>query len=168
MSEPAQPVGAAIALGSNLGDREAALENALRRLRATPGLAVERVSAFIQTPALTLPGSDAQPDYLNAAAVLETTLPPRKLLEVLLEIERHVGRDRASEPRWGARVLDLDLLLYGDRVIDEPGLIVPHPRLHERDFVLEPLAEIWPDALHPTLNSTVRHLASALQSRTSG
>jgi len=162
VSPPSPPVRAAIALGSNLGDRVAALRGALGALDALDGVALERVSAFLETPALTLPGSPPQPGYLNAAATLRTTLPPRDLLGAMLAIERDAGRDRSVEPRWGPRVLDLDLLLYADRVIDEPGLVVPHPRLRERRFVLEPLAEIWPEARLPGASATVREMLEAL------
>ena len=91
-----------------------------------------------------------QPDFVNAAALLETTLAPRALLDALLAIERAHGRERAADgTRWGPRTLDLDLLLHGDLVIDEPGLVVPHPQLHARAFVLVPLAEVAPDAVVP-------------------
>jgi len=153
---------AAVGLGSNLGDRSAMLARAERELRATPGIDDLRVSEAVETPALTIPGTPSQPDYLNAAAAFATTLSARALLGRLLEIERSAGRDRASEPRWGARVLDLDLLLYGDAVIDEEGLSVPHPRMHERGFVLRPLAGVCPGAVHPALGVTVRELLGRL------
>ena len=142
-----------IGLGSNLGNREAALRSALEALGGMPGIRVVRVSAFIETaPA----GGPPQPSYLNAAAEIETDLPPHRILECLLEIESRLGRVRAE--RWGPRVIDLDLLLREDTVLNEPDLIVPHPRMHERRFVLEPLAEIAPDAVHPVLHRTVREL----------
>lgn len=156
------PVLAAIALGANLGDRESNLRFAVRRLRDAPGVSDVVMSGVIQTPALTLPGAAPQPDYLNAAATLRTTLSSRELLDLLLGIEREAGRDRSTEPRWGARVLDLDLLLFGERVIEEEGLTVPHPRLHERDFVLRPLAEIAPELRHPRLKASVRELLDRL------
>ncbi len=161
-------VTAAIGVGSNLGDRSAMLALAERELRAMPGVRSLVMSAPVEIPALTLAGSPPQPDYLNAAAAVETTLPARALLNRLLEIERLAGRDRAGEPRWGARVLDLDLLLYGDAVIDEPGLSVPHPRMHERRFVLDPLAEVCPDALHPIEGVSVRVLLARLGAGTIG
>jgi 2-amino-4-hydroxy-6-hydroxymethyldihydropteridine diphosphokinase len=95
---------------------------------------------------------------LNAVAEVETELPPRDLLELLLEVEGRLGRTRAG-PRWGPRAIDLDLLLYGDETIDEPGLTVPHPRLHERAFVLEPLCDLAPRLVHPVLGQSVEELA---------
>ncbi len=130
-----------LGLGSNLGDREAALRSALELL----GEDVVAVSSFRETDPV---GYLDQPRFLNAAAALETELEPRALLERLLEVERELGRTRDG-PRFGPRTIDLDLLLYGDRVIDEPGLVVPHPRLAERRFVLEPLAELDPDLVVP-------------------
>lgn len=150
---------AAIGLGSNLGDRAATLASAVRVLETIPGTRVERVSEVIETAPW---GPIAQPAYLNACVVVRTTRPARALLGSLLEIERHHGRDRAREVRWGPRVLDLDLLLHGDAIIDEPGLTVPHPRLHEREFVLVPLAMIAPDWVVPTLGRNVRDLLAAL------
>ena len=123
-----------------------------------PGTQLLRVSRRYRTPAW---GMVAQPDFLNAVALLETELPARGLLEALLAIERAHGRDRASETRWGPRTLDLDLLLYGDAVIDEPGLRVPHPHLHERAFALRPMLEIAPDAAIPG-HGLVRELPAAM------
>ena len=130
-------VRAYIGLGSNLGDREATLRRALDLL----GDEVVAVSSFRETEPV---GYLDQPRFLNAAAALDTELAPRALLDRLLEVERELGRTREG-PRFGPRTIDLDLLLYGDRTIDEPGLTVPHPRLAERLFVLEPLAELDPD-----------------------
>ena len=138
------PIRACIGLGGNIGDVAAALRGALAALDMLPGTRLLRASRFYCTPAW---GVEAQPDFINAAALLETTLAPRALLDALLEIERAHGRERAADgSRWGPRTLDLDLLLYGDSVIDEPGLIVPHPQLHARAFVLVPLAEVAADA----------------------
>jgi len=130
-----------VGLGSNLGEREVTLRAAVKRLRALPDTEVLNVSSFKDTEPL---GYTDQPRFLNAAAELETGLSARALLGALLELERAFGRDRASAPPMGPRTLDLDLLLYGDQTIDEPLLTVPHPRLHERAFVLEPLAELDP------------------------
>jgi 2-amino-4-hydroxy-6-hydroxymethyldihydropteridine diphosphokinase len=128
-----------IALGANLGDREAAIRAALAELDAAPGVEVAAVSTLIETDPV---GYLDQPRFLNGAAALETTLSPRELLELLLAVEARFGRRREGVPAQGPRTLDLDLLLYGSEQIDEPGLRVPHPRLHERRFVLEPLAEL--------------------------
>jgi 2-amino-4-hydroxy-6-hydroxymethyldihydropteridine diphosphokinase len=130
-----------IGLGSNLGDREVNLREALRRLGELDGIEVAGVSSFRETDPV---GKLDQPRFVNAAAALETSLAPRELLECLLETERLLGRDRVAEERWGPRTVDLDLLLYGAEEIDEPGLAVPHPRLAERAFVLEPLLELDP------------------------
>jgi len=135
-----------IGLGSNLGEREATLREALTRLGELDGVAVVAVSSFRETDPV---GNVDQPRFVNAAAALETSLRPRELLERLLDVERALGRDRAVEERWGPRTLDLDLLLYGGESIDEPGLEVPHPRLAERAFVLEPLLELDPDLRLP-------------------
>src|SRR5580765_6173065 len=134
-------VHAYIGLGSNLGDREGTLRAALGRLRHLQETKVLRVSTLRNTDPV---GNLDQPRFLNGAVQLETTLSARRLLGRLLELERSFGRDRAAAPAKGPRTLDLDLLLYGQDVIDEPGLEVPHPRLHERRFVLEPLVELDP------------------------
>jgi 2-amino-4-hydroxy-6-hydroxymethyldihydropteridine diphosphokinase len=132
-----------IGLGANLGDREANLRAALERLAS---LGVLRVSSFRETDPV---GVTDQPRFVNAVAELETDLAAGALLERLLEIERELGRDRSREERWGPRTIDLDLLLYGDEEIEEPGLTVPHPRLAERRFVLEPLHKLAPDLVLP-------------------
>jgi 2-amino-4-hydroxy-6-hydroxymethyldihydropteridine diphosphokinase len=145
-----------IGLGGNLGDREANLRAGLARLAARADVAVELVSAFIETdPVDCAPG---QPKYLNGTAALKTSLAPRELLRVLLDVERDLGRTRPAGERNAARTLDLDLLLYDDMVLNEPGLQIPHPRMHERRFVLVPLAEIAPGATHPGLRKTVGEL----------
>ena len=135
-----------IGLGANLGDASDTLREAVEALDHREGITVREVSRFYRTPAW---GREDQPDFINAVALLETSLTPRALLERLLAVETEFGRHRPDGERWGPRTLDLDLLLYGDAVIDEPGLRVPHPHLHERAFALLPLAEIAPEAEIP-------------------
>lgn len=134
-----------VGLGSNLGDRRALLERALELLAAQPGLDVVAVSSFRETDPV---GYVDQPRFLNGACAVETSLGPRELLERLLAVELELGRERAG-PRYGPRTIDLDLLLYGQEQLDEPGLTVPHPRLAERTFALEPLVELDPDLSLP-------------------
>ena len=129
-----------VGLGANLGDRETTIRRAVELLADTVGVEVLAVSALRETDPV---GVEDQPRFLNGAAALETTLEPRAVLEALLGIERVLGRVRDGL-RFGPRTIDLDLLLYDDEAIDEPGLTVPHPRLHERRFALEPLAELAP------------------------
>lgn len=129
-----------VGLGANLGDREAAIRAAARLIGAV------RLSRIRETEPW---GYADQPRYLNAVAEIETELTPRELLDRLLAVERELGRRRGTGPRYGPRTIDLDLLLYGEETVDEPGLTVPHPRLHERRFVLEPLAELAPEAVVP-------------------
>lgn len=133
------PVVAAVGLGGNVGAVVDTMHMALLALDALPDTRLLRASRLYRTPAW---GNAAQPDFVNAAALLETQLAPRALLDALLQIERDFGRERERGERWGPRTLDLDLLLYADAVIDEPGLRVPHPHLHQRAFALLPLAEI--------------------------
>ena len=145
---------AAVALGSNLGDRSSHLDYAISRLRSY--LTNVRVSRYYETDPIGVPGP--QPLFLNAAAVGSTDASAQDLLQALLEIEAERGRER---PHPGAaRTLDLDLVLYGNLVLEEPGLIVPHPRFRERRFVLEPLAEIAPLLVDPVTGSTVAELLS--------
>jgi 2-amino-4-hydroxy-6-hydroxymethyldihydropteridine diphosphokinase len=152
---PGRSVSACIALGSNLGDREAHLAAAIAALRREPGVEVVAVSPIYETDPV---GPPPQGPYLNAAVRVETGLAPRALLDCLLRIEAAEGRHRTRE-RYTARTLDLDLLLYGDERIDEPGLVVPHPRLHERAFVLEPLRDVAGERVHPVLRDTIEDLA---------
>jgi 2-amino-4-hydroxy-6-hydroxymethyldihydropteridine diphosphokinase len=135
-----------VGLGSNLGEREATLWKALEGLGATEEIEVVAVSSFRETDPV---GVVDQPRFVNAAVALETSLSPRELLDRLLEVERGLGRDRSREERWGPRTVDLDLLLYGDEIVGEAGLEIPHPRLAERAFVVEPLLELDPDLRLP-------------------
>ena len=148
-----------VGIGSNLGDREAHLRRALQALRSTRGIQRLDVSRIYETdPVGPLP----QGPYLNAVAEIETELEPRALLERLLEIEAEEGRVRGGA--WGeARTLDLDLLLFADRCIDEDALVVPHPRMHERGFVLEPLCELAPQWVHPLSGETIAELAARVR-----
>jgi 2-amino-4-hydroxy-6-hydroxymethyldihydropteridine diphosphokinase len=152
---------AAIALGSNLesefGDRAANLREAVRRIGALGE--VRKVSSFYDTEPV---GYVEQPRFLNGALLLETELEPRTLMRELLRVERGMGRERVGAIAKGPRVIDLDLLLYGDWVLWAEELVLPHPRMEERRFVLEPLAEIAPEWMHPVLGVTVRELFERL------
>jgi len=149
-------VKAFVGLGSNLGEREVTLRAAIGRLRGLPDVEVIEVSSFRDTEPV---GPVDQPRFLNGVVELETGLTARALLGALLELERAFGRDRSAGPPHGPRTLDLDLLLYGAETMDEPLLNVPHPRLHERQFVLEPLAELDPDLEVPGQGSVQALLA---------
>ena len=162
----AAPVTAAVALGSNVGDRAAHLGRALGAMAALPGTDVLHASVFFETAAVRVGTADPGGPYLNAAAVIETNLSPRELLAALHKIEAAQGRDRTL-PRGSPRPLDLDLLVYADRVINDGDLVVPHPRITERAFVLEPLAEIAPDLPVPPSGRTVAALLAELRSSSS-
>ena len=144
-----------VGLGANLGDREATIARAVELLSQAEGVEIVAVSSLRETEPW---GPVEQPPYLNGAAEVETELPPRALLEVLLGVEQALGRRRSGE-RWGPRTIDLDLLLFDEVEVDEPGLTVPHPRLHERRFALEPLAELAPDAAVPGKGTVAQLLA---------
>jgi 2-amino-4-hydroxy-6-hydroxymethyldihydropteridine diphosphokinase len=147
-----------IALGSNLGHREKNITAALTALQATREIEVVRVSSLYETEPVG--GPPGQGAYLNAAAALQTSLDPDRLLSVCLRIEESLGRRRG--PRHGPRPIDLDLLLYDDLVHAGAELTIPHPLMHERRFVMEPLAEIAPDQRHPILHQTAREILDAL------
>jgi 2-amino-4-hydroxy-6-hydroxymethyldihydropteridine diphosphokinase len=151
------PTTAFVGIGSNLGDREAHLRRAIELLSAEDGIEVVAVSDLRETEPV---GPVEQGSFLNGAVQLETSLRPRALLGRLLAVENRLGRVRVE--RWGPRTVDLDLLLYGNETIDEPGLAVPHPRLHERRFALEPLLDLDPALEIPRLGS-VSALLSELE-----
>ncbi|WP_026259323.1 2-amino-4-hydroxy-6-hydroxymethyldihydropteridine diphosphokinase [Uliginosibacterium gangwonense] len=142
------PVMAWIGIGANLGDTAATLRAAIAALGEVGGVRLLQSSSLYRSTPMG-PGVEGQPDYINAVVGVHTALTPAALLDVLFAVELHFGRQRSV--RNAARTLDLDLLLYGEQVIDQPGLQVPHPRMHERAFVLLPLAEVAPDTLIPGL-----------------
>ena len=144
-----------IGLGANVGPREVTLLRAVDLLAEEDDVEVLAVSQLRETDPV---GMVDQPRFLNGAVRIDTSLPPRELLELLLGIEQSLGRVR--EERWGPRTVDLDLLVYGDLTVDEPGLRVPHPRVHERRFALEPLAELDPQLVVPGLGSVSAALAA--------
>jgi 2-amino-4-hydroxy-6-hydroxymethyldihydropteridine diphosphokinase len=144
-----------VGLGANLGSRAETLRRAVELLGEADGVGVLAVSQLRETEPV---GVVDQPPFLNGAVAVETTRTPRELLDLLLGIERALGRVR--EERWGPRTVDLDLLVYGDEVVDEPGLRVPHPRLHERRFALEPLADLDPELEIPGRGAVTGFLAA--------
>lgn len=153
-----EPVTAYLALGANLGDRLGQLQGARSALAAAGGIRVTAASPLYETGPVG--GPPGQPPYLNAVLRVETTLSCRALLELCLAVEARFGR-RRQEP-WSPRTLDVDLLFFGGETLDEPGLVVPHPRLHQRRFVLTPLADLDPELLHPALGRSVLQLLTAL------
>jgi len=144
-----------LSLGSNIGDQAGNLNAAIDRLRVFGN--VVAVSSFYETEPVEF---TAQAWFLNCAVVLDTEKTPQELLAGILDIERQLGRRRGQKK--GPRIIDLDILLFGSSIVDDPGLTIPHPAMHERRFVLEPLAEIAPDALHPVLQRTIRELRDVL------
>jgi 2-amino-4-hydroxy-6-hydroxymethyldihydropteridine diphosphokinase len=148
-----------VGIGSNLGEPERQIASALDQLAAEEGIELVAVSSLRETEPV---GYLDQPNFLNGAAQVETELPARELLERLLAIEARLGRVRGEGPRFGPRTIDLDLLVYGDETIDEPGLTLPHPRLAERRFALEPVAELAPELEIPGAG-TVQALLAELE-----
>ncbi len=142
-----------LGLGSNMGDREEFIEQAVFLLSKTPGLRVLKRSTNYETEPQ---GEEEQPNFINAAIEVETTITPEKLLAVAQDVETALGREREME--WGPRSIDIDILLFGDRVISEDNLQIPHPLLHERLFALQPLKEIAPEVVHPILEKTIEEL----------
>jgi 2-amino-4-hydroxy-6-hydroxymethyldihydropteridine diphosphokinase len=149
-----------VGLGANLGDRAATLARALDLLDRAPTIEIVAVSSFRETDPV---GYLDQPRFLNAAAAIDTSLEPQELLAALLEIERQLGRTREG-PRYGPRTVDLDLLLIEGVTLDDPGLTLPHPRLHERSFALEPLVELDPSIVVPG-RGTVQQLLGGLETQ---
>ena len=145
-----------IGLGANLGPKEVTILRAVELLGAEPGIEVLELSQLRETEPV---GVADQPPFLNGAVALETSLSSWELLDVMLRIEQELGRVRDDE-HWGPRTIDLDLLVYGDEVLDEPGLRIPHPRLHERRFALEPLADLEPELDIPGLGKVRERLAA--------
>lgn len=143
-----------IGLGSNLGNRQANCEQAIQRLKNHPQIKVLKISKWMESHALCLTG-ETGPDFINGAVEIKTDLSPQNLFAELKKIEAALGRESASK-KWQPRVIDLDILFYGDQIIETPNLKIPHPLLHERLFVLEPLAAIAPDFVHPILKKTIR------------
>jgi len=149
-----------VGLGANLGERELTIHRAVELLGSVPGIEVVAVSRLRETDPV---GYEDQPRFLNGAAALDTELSPRELLDRLLAVERDLGRVRGDGPRFGPRAIDLDLLLFGGEVVDEDGLAVPHPRLAERRFALEPLHDLDPGLTLPDGRAVRDLLASQLQ-----
>jgi len=152
-----------LGLGSNVGDREEFIEQAIFLLGKASGIKVRKKSTSYETDA---EGVGDQPPFLNAAVQIETSLSPHKLLAVTQDIETALGREREVE--WGPRTIDLDILLYDDEIVSDDKLQIPHPLLHERTFVLKPLAEIAPEAIHPILERTIQELYDEKKLETGG
>lgn len=144
-------------LGSNLGDRNAYLQQAIAAIENEVAPVI-KISSVYETQSW---GKTNFPDYLNQVILLHTDLPAQTILQKILNIEWTIGRVR--EEKWGPRIIDIDILFYGDEIVDEPQLKVPHPELHNRRFTLEPLAEIAPQVIHPTLNKTILQLKNELK-----
>lgn len=160
MNDNHKPITALLALGSNLGDRITFLKEARQALHSPPELCIICASDIYETKPVG--GPENQPPYLNAVLKVETLLDAPGLLELSLAVEQQYGRCRTTH--WGPRCLDIDLLFYADSIHQTPDLIVPHPRLHQRAFVLAPLMDVAPDFVHPLLKQTVRELFAQLPS----
>jgi 2-amino-4-hydroxy-6-hydroxymethyldihydropteridine diphosphokinase len=145
-----------LSLGSNMGNREAQLDTAIEHVRALG--TVTAVSSLYETEPMEIA---SQPWFLNCAVALETELMPKQLLARTLQIERQLGRRRSAASKKGPRPIDIDVLLFGNAVVDTAQLVIPHPAMHERRFVLEPLAEIAPDVRHPVFKATIRQMRDA-------
>ena len=151
-----------IGFGSNIGDRLAHIQNAIHALSTTEGITLQKISSIYQTDPV---GYEAQAQFLNGVAAVQTDLPPLSLLRTLKDIEAVVGRQHRI--RWGPREIDLDILIYGALCLETKKLIIPHPEMHRRRFVLAPLAEVAPDLVHPVLKETIQTLLQGLEDDTS-
>ena len=147
-----------IGFGSNIGDRLAHIQNAIHGLRETAGITLQKISSIYQTAPV---GYETQAQFLNGVAAIQTDLPPLSLLHTLKDIEVLVGRQHRI--RWGPREIDLDILIYGDLCLETEKLVIPHPEMHRRHFVLAPLAEIAPALVHPVLKETIQILLGHLE-----
>ncbi len=147
-----------IGLGSNIGDRERNIVNAITRIDACKEICIKNKSGFYNTKPI---GGPPQPDYVNCVIELETEIEPQRMLGEFKEIELELGRRPGV--RWGPRIIDIDILLYGNRIINDHNIKIPHERMHERTFVLEPLCEISPDFEHPVLRKTICELLKELR-----
>jgi len=156
----ASQITAYIGIGSNIEDRKKNLDRAIELLNLANDVEVTTVSSYINTAPV---GYTDQPDFLNAAVEVKTTLAAKDLLEICKNIEKELKRERII--RWGPRTIDLDILLYGDLIQNEENLTIPHPRMHEREFVIKPLNEIAPQAFHPVLKQAISDIYQVLQSR---
>lgn len=151
-----------LGIGSNLGDRINHCEQAVAMLKGHAAIAIAARSPWKEYPALTLHPGEVQPPYCNGVVQLTTTLDPAALFAVCHQIERELGRERRADERWAPRTIDIDILFYDDLVINTPTLTIPHPELAKRMFVLEPLAMLAPDYVHPVLGQTIRSLYAIL------
>ena len=147
-----------IGFGSNIGDRFAHIQNAIHALAKTEGITLQKISSVYKTDPV---GYEAQAEFLNGVAAIQTSFPPLTLLHALKDIEATIGRQHRI--RWGPREIDLDLLIYGDVCLQTEELVIPHPEMHLRRFVLVPLAEIAPDLMHPVFQETVQTLCNHLE-----
>ena len=147
-----------IGFGSNIGDRLAHIQNAIQTLSKTEGITLQKISSVYKTDPV---GYEAQAQFLNGVAAIQTTLPPLSLLHILKDIETAIGRKHRT--RWGPREIDLDILIYGDMCLQTEKLIIPHPEMHRRGFVLVPLAEIAPDLVHPVFQESIQTLRNRLE-----
>ena len=151
-----------IGFGSNIGARLTHIQNAIHGLSKTEGITLQKVSSVYKTDPV---GYEAQAEFLNGVAAIQTDLPPLSLLQVLKDIETAIGRQHRI--RWGPREIDLDILIYGDVCLQTEKLVIPHPEMHRRRFVLVPLAEIAPDLVHPVFQETIQTLCNCLEDDTS-